>query len=357
MSSGTSRQPLPEGDAAEARPHVSIVVPCRDEIGHIEASLESMLAQEGFNGGFEVIVADGGSRDGTRQFLDMKAASTSRVRVVDNPGRVVSTGLNIAVREARGDVIVRMDVHAEYASDYVAKCLEALASTGADCVGGPARTRTRTFFQRANALAYHSPFSVGGARFHDPAYEGWVDTVTYGCWRRSTLERLGGFDEELVRNQDDELALRLTRAGGSIWQSPSIRSWYYPRASLSALFRQYVQYGYWKVRAVQKHRLPASVRHLVPGAFVAALILLAVLSPFWRSARLLLAGSALLYALATATAAVAACRGAGNRRYIPLMPFVFGAYHLGYGWGFLRGVVDFVLLGRAPRAAFARPTR
>src|SRR5262249_25260654 len=124
------------------------------------------------------------------------------------------------------------------------------------------------YVSRAIAAAFRSPFSAGGANSHDPRHEGPVDSVYLGCWRRDVFSRVGLFDEELVRNQDDEWNLRLIRSGGTIWQSPRIRSWYRPRASLAALFQQYRQYGYWKVRVIQKHRRPASPRHLVPVLFL-----------------------------------------------------------------------------------------
>lgn len=343
--------------AATHAPRVSIVVPCRNERSRIEAALASMLGQTDVNGGIEIIVADGVSDDGTREILDRMAAADARLRIIDNPHRIVSTGLNRAIEAARGEFVVRMDMHSVYAPDYVACCLAALQRSGAQNVGGPARTRADSFFQRANALAYHSPFSAGGARFHDPDYEGWVDTVTYGCWRRQTLLDLGLFDEQLVRNQDDELNLRLVRGGGRIWQTPAIRSWYFPRASMAGLFRQYQQYGYWKVAVIRKHRLPASVRHLVPGAFVAALLVLGVLSAVSASARLALALLVVAYLLANGAASAVTCRRAPNRRYLGVMPFVFAAYHVGYGWGFLRGVIDFLVLKRGSADAFHKLTR
>lgn len=207
-------------------------------------------------------------------------SSLSRLRLISNPGRITPTGLNAAIRGAQGDIIIRMDAHTEYAADYVRQCVEVLETTGADNVGGPAQTKAETYMEKVVAAAYHSPFSVGGARFHNVNYEGWVDTVTYGCWRRETFERFGYFDEELVRNQDDEHNLRILRGGGKIYQSPKIQSWYRPRGSLTALFKQYMQYGYWKVRVIQKHKLPASWRHLVPGAFVLSLGLLFLLAAF-----------------------------------------------------------------------------
>lgn len=343
--------------SSDQPPLVSIVMPVRNEAVCIEAALASILNQEDPDGGFEVIVADGRSDDATRQVLQGVAAGCQRLMVIDNPQGIVSTGLNAAIRAARGRIIVRMDAHSEYAPDYVRQCVSILQETGADNVGGPAQTLADTYVQKAVAAAYHSPFAAGGARFHNVDYEGSVDTVTYGCWRREAFERFGLFDEELVRNQDDEHNLRIIRGGGTVWQSPKIRSWYRPRSSLRALFRQYMQYGYWKVRVIQKHRLPASVRHLVPGGFVASLLLLALLAPWSRWGMLLLVALLGLYACANLAASLITCRRPANWKYLPVMPLTFAAYHFGYGWGFLMGVADFVVLGRGGRAGLSRLTR
>src|SRR3954469_3177906 len=206
---------------------VSIVVACRNEKDHIREFLDSVLAQNFHGLMWEAIIADGVSEDGTRAVLAEYCAHQPQFRVIDNPGRIVSSGLNAAIRAARGEIIIRMDAHTRYAPDYCVLCLETLESKGADNVGGPARTNATGIHARAVAAAYHSPFCTG-ARFHDVNYEGWVDTVTYGCWRKSTFDRIGLFDENLVRNQDDELNLRLIRAGGKIWQNPRIMSWYSP---------------------------------------------------------------------------------------------------------------------------------
>src|SRR5207237_2775783 len=197
------------------------------------------------------------------------ASQNSQVRVLNNPGRIVSTGLNAALQAARGEVVVRMDAHTTYASDYLQKCLAVLRETGADNVGGPMRTNAISYKERAIRAVFHSPFAVGGARSHNPHYEGYVDTVIYGCWKKDIFERVGYFDEELVRNQDDEHNLRIVRSGGKVYQSPRIYSWYRVRDSFKALLRQYMQYGYWKVLVSRKHQLPASIVHGVPGLCVA----------------------------------------------------------------------------------------
>jgi glycosyltransferase involved in cell wall biosynthesis len=328
-----------------------VIVPCRNERAHIRAFLEGLLAQRLEGLLCEVLVADGMSDDGTRDILAeylprFERGPFERLRVVDNPRHHVSPGLNRAIAEAAGGIIVRMDVHSDYAPDYIARSVEALEESGAWNAGGPALTRSSGYIQTAISLAYQSRFGCGGALFHDGGYEGWVDTVTYGCWRKETLVRLGMFDEELVRNQDDELNLRIHRAGGKVWQTPKIRSWYKSRSSLRALFRQYFQYGYWKVRVLRKHRIPASVRHLVPGVFALSLLVFglgAVLSmpvPALVPARWILAAIAGSYLAASLGAALALCASGSRWRYLPVLPLVFAVYHLSYGFGFLRGLAD-----------------
>ncbi len=333
---------------------VSVIIPCRNEAQYIGPCLDSILAQTALSSGTsaEVLVADGMSDDGTRDILKGIMARGPGVRLIDNPGLIVSTGLNRAIKAATGEIILRMDVHTEYAPDYNAKCLEAMGSTNAWNVGGPARTKAKGYLQQAVRLAYHSPFSVGGARFHNENYEGPVDTVTYGCWKKTTLMDIGLFDEELVRNQDDELNLRIIRRGGIVWQSRDIRSWYYPRDSISALSRQYAQYGYWKVRVIQKHRIPASWRHLVPGGFLLSLLILAALSLVNVLFGLTLAVVIGAYVTANLIASAVACGSWSKLRYLPVMPLVFASYHFGYGYGFLWGMVDFAILKRGSREAF-----
>jgi succinoglycan biosynthesis protein ExoA len=336
---------------------VSVIVPCRNEARHIEVFLESLLRQQlGPDIDCEFLIADGVSNDGTREILQQWRPRFKSFVVLDNPEQTVSSGLNIAVARAQGGIIIRMDVHSEYAPDYIQQCVAALKCTGADNVGGPALARGTSYIQRAISVAYRSPFGCGGARFHDPSYEGYVDTVTYGCWRKDTLERLGLFDEEFVRNQDDELNLRITRNGGKIWQTPLIRSWYSPRSSLRALARQYGQYGYWKVRVMRKHHIPASWRHLVPGTFTIALFLLGMLSIFSSKSAVLLALMLIAYLSAAVVSGLIACRKREDVMLFPIMPLVFATYHMSYGFGFICGLCD-LTTGREPAQGFSSLVR
>jgi hypothetical protein len=230
-----------------------------------------------------------------------------------------------------------------------------LQETHADNVGGPWVAEGRGLWGRAIAAAFQSPFAVGGGRSHDPTYEGIVDTVYLGCWPRQIFDRIGLFDEQLVRNQDDEFNLRLARAGGKIWQSPRIRSVYSTRSSIFALFRQYTQYGYWKVRVIQKHKLPASVRHLMPVALILSLIMLTpayFASPLAAAAWWILVGT---YSLCVLIASLmTAC--ASEWKLFPFLTLVFPCYHFGYGYGFLRGVIN-VILRRDFNISFTQLTR
>ena len=351
-------------------PAISVVIPCRNEAAHIKTCVTSVLLQEAPPGGFEVIVADGESNDGTREILDSMAATDSRLRVIKNPRRITPCGMNCGIQASRGRWVAIMGSHNHCAPDYLVRCLEAAHSTGADNIGGVMFTEASGRVQKAIAAAHHSRFSVGGACWHDPSYEGPADTVFGGFYRRDVFDRIGMFDEELVRNQDDEFNLRLTRAGGRIWQSPRVKSWYQPRASLPALFRQYKQYGYWKVRVIQKHKLPASWRHVVPGAFLVVLMTLGLLSIFcftaawlagWSLQPGLICAVGLLaclacYFAAAISASIVTSLGS-SWSLLPLLPFVFLCYHWGYGYGFLRGIWDFVLRSKRPGRQFVELTR
>lgn len=338
-------------------PRASVIVPCRNERNFVCQFLDSVLAQD-TQFPFEVIIADGMSTDGTLALLQEYQQQHPTIRVIQNPGQIASTALNLAIREAAGIYIIRMDVHSEYAPDYIQVCVETLEShPGVENVGGPARTKADGYFQQANQLAYHSPFAVGGASFHNIQFEGEVDTVPYGCWRKEFLEKIGLFDEALVRNQDDEMNLRINLAGGRVWQTPRAQSWYHPRGSIKALFIQYMQYGYWKIPVIRKHQKPASFRHLVPGLFVATLVMLATLSLFSVLARWAFAALLALYALAVGGASLLVCHPRERWRFLPVMPIVFSTYHIAYGYGFLHGILDFLILSKATKSKFTNLTR
>ena len=342
---------MPEENLA---PRVSVVIPCRNEARNIENCLRSVLAFEAPPGGFEVLVVDGMSNDGTRDILQRIVAQEPRVRVIDNPEKITPTAMNHGIRAARGEIVIRMDARCRYAPNYVSESVRVREEKQAATVGGPCEAQGDTYIQKAIAIAYNAPLAVGGGKAHSLDYEGPADTVHFGCWSKALFEKIGYFDEELVRNQDDEFNLRIHRSGGLIWQSPHIRSSYAPRRTVGELWRQYFQYGYWKVRVIQKHKIPASIRHLVPGTFVVVMLLLALLSLFLPLARIAFVGLGSLYLLfLLLSSAVAAARSGWN--YLPILPVVIAAYQLSYGTGFLCGIWDFMILKR--RGRFVNLTR
>lgn len=337
---------------------ISVIAPCFNERGHVLAFCDGVARQQLPPGvEMEVLVADGMSDDGTRELLRERSAGDARFIVVDNPGRIVSCGLNRCLERARGDIVVRMDLHTDYAPDYIVQCVLALQQSGADNAGGPWRAAADADrpVQQAIAAAFQSRWLAGGARSRQLDYSGWVDTVYLGCWPRESFQRFGGFDENLVRNQDDEHNLRIVRGGGRIWQSASIRSSYRPRDSIRALFRQYLQYGYWKPFVMKKHGQPAALRHLLPGLLVLALaaLLIAALFGAPRWPVLLLAG---MYGAAALISAALIAAGNGWR-LLPRLPAVIVAYHMGYGLGSVLGWVDVLSGAKGGRQRFARITR
>lgn len=310
----------------------------------MERCLGAVLAQEYPHECLEVLVVDGMSDDGTRDIVERVIVRNlnlespiSKLQLLDNPERIVPTALNRGIRAARGKILIRVDGHCVIAREYVRRCVDALNTIDADCVGGAIETIGESEMARAIALAQSSPFGVGGARFRYSDRAEYVDTLAFGAYRREVFERIGLFDEELVRNQDDEFNFRLTRAGGKIWLDPQIKSVYYSRASLRGLWKQYSEYGFWKVRVIQKHGRPASVRHLVPMLFVLALGVGAGLSLLTRSGWWF-AAVIVPYVIANfiASAIVAAKNG---WRYVFLLPLAFATMHLAYGTGFVAGMM------------------
>jgi glycosyltransferase involved in cell wall biosynthesis len=314
-------------------PFVTIAMPCLDEARFIEACLRSVQAQTYPGDRLEVLVADGGSTDGTREILARLGAEDPRIRVIENPKRIQAAGMNRAIEAARGSVIVRMDVHAEYAPDYVEKCVEALARTGADNVGGAQRCAARTRFQASVCAALGSPLGMGGAAYRDPSREGFVDTVFLGAFRRDVFDRIGLYDEGAVTNEDAEINQRLVQSGGRIFLSRDIHVSYFPRETFAALARQYYGYGRGRARTLLKHRRLLRLRPVLPFLALVGGVGLLLLAP-----RVALAVAA-LYALLTFAEAVRVGRVLSLRGMLTawlVFPVLQVSQALGFGAGLLR---------------------
>lgn len=322
-------------------PLVSVIMPVRNEMAYIERSLGAVLAQDYPPERMEILVVDGMSNDGTREFVRSAQAQRPQLRLIDNPRGIVPPGLNIGIAQAQGDIIVRVDGHCEIAADYVRRCVEHLLTGEVEAVGGPIETVGETDEAQSIALAMSSWFGVGGSAFRTVKDRPMlVETVAFPAYTRPTLERLGPFDEELVRNQDDEYNYRLLKSGGRILLSPDIRSRYYSRSGLRSVWRQYYQYGYWKVRVMQKHPRQMRGRQFVPPAFVVALLGSSVLGFVFRPLWILTAIIVTLYATADLAASLSLGR-ANGLRHVPRLLLIHPILHLSYGWGFLVGLARF----------------
>jgi glycosyltransferase involved in cell wall biosynthesis len=317
-------------------PFVTIAMPCLDEERYVEACLRTVLAQDYPADRFEIIVADGGSRDRTREIVARIAAEDGRVSLIENPGRLQAAGMNEVIRHARGDVIVRMDIHAEYAPDYVRRSVEALERTGADNAGGAARTRATTPFQQAVCAALESPLGVGGSKYRDAVNEGWVESVFNGAFRREVFERVGLYDPGAITNEDAELNQRILAAGGRIWLSRDIVVHYLPRARPDAIVRQYYRYGRGRARTFLKHRRLLSLRPALPFLMLVAGVLLVATSRL-HGLTLWPIGT---YAALTLAEAIRVGRGGGLGRILQVWS-IFPLLHVAHGVGFAAGLVRY----------------
>ena len=316
---------------------VTIAMPALNEEHYIEACIKSVQAQDYPRDQIEILVADGRSTDATREILARLAAADPRIKMIDNPDRLQAAGLGQIVKQAQGDVIVRMDVHCEYAPDYVRKCVETLEQSGADNVGGAQRSRAKTAFQRALCAALASPLGVGGARYRSADAEGYVDTVFLGAFRRKVFETIGLWDPRAITNEDSELNQRILESGGRIYLSRDIVVHYYPRDSFKSLAKQYFKYGRGRARTLLKLGKFTNVRPAIPFAMVAGAAAMMTLPPLWPA----LPASLATYALATGAEAVRVGRGIGIAA-IPTVWAIFPVLHVSHGIGFAAGLWQYL---------------
>jgi len=325
-------------------PFITVIMPIRNEADFIERAIRSILDNDYPAERVEILVVDGMSDDGTREIMARLSKGDSRVKMLDNPRRITPAAMNIGLKAARGDLFIRIDGHTEIPPDFIAASIRCLHEhPEAWIAGGYIKTVADSYTGRAIASAMCSPIGVGNSRFRLGDYEGWVDTLAFGTHRMWIVDKVGYFDEELVRNQDDEFNLRIILAGGKIWMSKAIQSTYFSRGSLVKLWKQYFQYGFWRIRTLQKHKRPASFRQLVPLIFVLSLLLPGLAGFLWKPLWILLAIEVALYVLGLLIGALDVGRKSG-RRYAPLAPVVFAILHFAYGLGCLWGVVRFSIL-------------
>lgn len=321
---------------AGALPGVSVVVPVLNEERHLRVAVDRLLRQA-YAGPLEVVLALGPSRDRTDEIAAALSAADPRVRLVANPTGRTPAGLNAAVAVAAHDVIVRVDGHALVPDDYVATAVETLTRTGADNVGGIMAAEGETPFEQAVARAMTSRLGVGAASFHVGGEEGPAPTVYLGVFRRAALERVGGYDESMVRAQDWEMNHRIIETGGLVWFTPRMRVTYRPRPTVRALARQYFDYGRWRREVARRHTGTLSARYLaapvaVLGVGVGTLAgLLAVPGPDWLALGWLAPAG---YAVLVLGGSVVVGRGLAPAAWVRL-PLVLATMHGAWGTGFL----------------------
>ncbi len=329
-------------------PLVSIIIPCRNEEMFIGPCIDSVLMNDYPKDRLELLVVDGESSDRTKDIVQGYCEKYSFISLLDNHRKIVSTALNIGIKRSKGEVIMRMDAHSAYEQDYISKCIKFMVEYSADNVGGVIHTLpgSKSLLAESIALALSHPFGVGNSYFRIGADKPiFVDTVPFGCYRREVFDRIGLFDEELIRNQDDEFNLRLIKNGGKILLVPEIISSYYTRASLLKLWNMYFQYGYFKPLVVRKVGAILTLRQTIPALFVGSLAfsgLLSFLSPIFCYLFIAVIGSYIVVDLGVSFL-VALQRGL---KYFLMMPLVFLTLHFSYGLGYMRGVFDFFLLRR-----------
>ena len=322
-------------------PSVSVVMPVVNEERHLRASVLRILDQD-YPGLLDVTLAVGPSHDNTAQVAANLSGEYPNVHVVDNPSGATPTALNLAINASSGEVVVRVDGHAMIPSDYVATAVEVLERTGADNVGGVMAAEGTGDFERAVAAAMTSKFGVGGASFHVGGEEGPALTVYLGCFRRSALERVGGYDETMERAQDWEMNLRIRNSGGVVYFTPDLHVTYRPRHSLRALARQYYDYGRWRREVATRHPETISVRYLAAPVTVAAVaggLALSLAGAVSGRGSLVVLGlvPAGVYAAGNVVASATVAMRAGEPAMMRRLPGVFATMHGSWGAGFLRG--------------------
>lgn len=334
-------------------PRVSIVMTVINEERHLAEAIDRLLQQD-YPGELDIVVAVGPSHDRTREVAQQVADSHDHVTVVDNPSGRTPAGLNAAIAASSGEVIVRIDGHAMVPSDYVRTGVRVLRETGADNVGGIMAAEGTNDFEDAVARAMTSVFGVGGASFHVGGEAGPALTVYLGCFPRSALERVGGYDESMVRAQDWEMNLRIRETGGVIWFTPQMQVTYRPRHTFRGLARQYHDYGRWRREVARRHPETLSMRYLAAPAAVSAVALgLAVAGVGAATGHPAVTALGLAapvgYALANVAASALSSQSPARLRPAAAirLPAVYATMHGAWGLGFLRGLPADERSGRA----------
>lgn len=317
--------------------YISVVMPVYNEEKYIENCIESLLLQDYPQNLMEWIFVDGMSSDKTRQLIEKYIKEYPQmIKLLSNPNKTVPYAMNIGIREAKGQFIIRLDAHADYSTDYISKCVYYLETTDADNVGGVAETKSKGFVGNAIAKMLSSRFGVGNSEFRTNGESGYVDTVPFGAFRREVFDKWGGYDERLTRNQDNEMNYRIRKNGGKIFLSSDIKLSYYCRDSIKGISDMAMKNGMWNVITMKLCPGSMGLRHFIPLMFLISLICLPIVSAFWHPIALLFIAELVLYLILDC--AFSAKKASGIKEFL-LLIILFPIFHITYGAGSLKGLL------------------
>lgn len=335
--------------------NVTVVIPCRNEEKYIAACLDSILACNSEQAEISVLVCDGLSNDSTRSIVRNYCDRFPNIFLVDNPQQTTPQALNLGIRHSQTEFIAILGAHSTISSTYFIDVANSFRENPeADCIGGLVENIFMDNLSRAVGFSMASTFGVGNSHFRTGVKGGYVDTVAFGIYRRTVFDKIGFFDEALARNQDDEFSFRMRKNGLKIFLDLKIKSYYHVRSTWSSLFRQFYQYGFWKVLVNRKHKTVTTIRQLIPFLFVSAIIfnlLLSFANPFFA---FLLVSLLIVWMI---TALIFACSGSRTFSQIILSVFSFSILHTGYGLGYLAGIIYFIILQQNPSIRHSKLTR
>lgn len=319
---------------------ISIIMPLYNEEKYISNCIESLLKQDYPLAKMEWIFVDGCSTDATKMIVQQfKNKYPKLIKIYDNPNKTVPYAMNIGIEHAKGKYIIRLDAHADYAVDYISKCVHYLNTTDADNVGGVAETKSKGFVGKCIAKMLSSKFGVGNSQFRTNGESGYVDTVPFGAFRKEVFEKLGGYDERLTRNQDNEMNYRIRKNGGKIYLANDILFSYYCRDSIKGITDMAVKNGMWNVITMKLCPGTMGIRHFIPFAFLLSLILMPVLSIIVKPIVYLFGAELVLYVILDVYFSL---KSSDDVKMFLLLIILFPIFHITYGFGSVKGIVKLI---------------
>ena len=331
-------------------PKVSVIIPCRNEERFIGLVLQALYDQSYPIKEMEVLIADGFSEDRTREVIaDFSDKHPElKVRVLDNEAQIIPAALNICLKEAKGEYIVRMDAHSIPNREYVEISVRELETGKGSNVGGiwEIKSRSSGWFSRGIAAAMRNPFGVGDAKYRYTKVASYVETVPFGAFKRELIDQIGFFDETLLTNEDYEFNHRIMKAGGKIWLNPEIRSEYYARPDLKSVWKQYWRYGYWKLKMLIRFPESLKLRQAIPPLFVLSMIVLLVGALVWDPMRWLLFMEVVSYWVILSISGIKSAIDDNEALHLISVPITIITAHFSWGSAFLFSLLENLFSGK-----------